>query len=361
MTWRGGWSAHAMRRPSRISNRSSPPYDAIIVVQAESFVDLRRLGHADCGLPAFDELKERAISSGLLEVPCEGAYTLRPESAVITGLGFSEQGFDRFHPYLRPQRLAADGAAAPAVAERAGIRCLCIPTMARSSAATRAMPVLGFAEFADERAFAGARRVGPYVCDDAVADFLLAEARERGAQPSRRLFAYAVTMEAHDPYGPGRLPGRGRPDPAIYPSYRERRSHAGAACGATGRQRPARAAGLLRRPRAVSAEPLPIRSPMREPTMSSSHLGPGAPHRHATLFRFAARASACVHRTQRGRVIMSDWIGIGHAAAAHRTAQPDPTSCFEVATRARIAAIRCVVSSGAIHSLPLALAPPSRR
>jgi len=53
-------------------------------------------------------LRANALSSGLLEMPCEGAYTLRPESAVISGRGFAEQGFDRFHPYLRPLRIAAD-------------------------------------------------------------------------------------------------------------------------------------------------------------------------------------------------------------------------------------------------------------
>lgn len=188
---------------------SPPRYDAIVILQAESFVDLRRLGRDDVQLPTFDRLRKRALSTGLLEVPCEGAYTLRPESAVISGVGFSEQGLDRFHPYLRPHRLAAG--ALPRLLSNAGWDTLFVhPYDGAFFRRAQAIQALGFARFADQRAFAGARRVGPYIGDEAVADFLLAQIRERRAG-GRRLFAYAVTMEAHDPYGPGRIAGEDDP------------------------------------------------------------------------------------------------------------------------------------------------------
>jgi phosphoglycerol transferase MdoB-like AlkP superfamily enzyme len=72
------------------------------------------------------------------------------------------------------------------------------------------MPIFGFARFADEHAFADARRVGPYVCDEAVAEFICAEIKA-SIGGKRSLFVYAVTMEAHDPYGKGRLPGEDDP------------------------------------------------------------------------------------------------------------------------------------------------------
>lgn len=197
------------RRPPPVDQRTPPPYDAIIVIQAESFIDLRRLGRSDVRLPAFDRLRQRAIATGLLDVACEGAYTLRPESAVISGRGYDDQGFDRFHPYLRPHRLAAE--ALPHRLARSGWDTLFVhPHDHRFFRRAHAIPALGFARFADERAFAGARRVGPYVCDDAVAELLLTEIGARAAN-GPPLFVYAVTMEAHDPYGPGRLPDEDDP------------------------------------------------------------------------------------------------------------------------------------------------------
>ena len=206
------WRLEPLSRPRQapaMNLRALASHDAVIVIQAESFVDLRRLGQSDVRLPAFDRLKQRAIASGLIEVACEGAYTLRPESAVITGLGYDDQGFDRFHPYLRPRHLSA-GALPRQLAEAGWDTLFVHPHDHRFFRRAQAMPALGFARCADERAFAGARHVGPYVCDDAVAQLLLAEIDARAAG-SRPLFVYAVTMEAHDPYGPGRLPGEDDP------------------------------------------------------------------------------------------------------------------------------------------------------
>jgi hypothetical protein len=196
--------ANVASSPTPLPSRS--PDQAIIVVQAESFVDLRRLGRSELRLPAFDRLRQRALAAGLIAVACQGAYTLRPESAVIGGLGFSEQGFDRFHPYLRPHRWAAT--ALPRSLAAAGWDTLFVhpydPAFFRRA---RAMPALGFARIADERAVAGAARVGPYVSDEAVARLVIDEI-EASRGP---LFVYAVTLEAHDPYGPGRLPDEDDP------------------------------------------------------------------------------------------------------------------------------------------------------
>jgi hypothetical protein len=200
--------------PAPVRTAPAPPaqpaaFDIIVIVQAESFVDLRRLGHADVRLPAFDRLRQRARCSGQLEVPGTGANTLRPESAVLTGRGFSEQGFDRFHPYLRPARFAAN--ALPRLLAAAGWDTVFVhPFDRRFFRRHRAMPALGFARFIDDRAFAGAKRYGPFVSDEAVADLLLdtIERRKPGDPP---LFAYVVTMEAHDPYGAGRLPDEDDP------------------------------------------------------------------------------------------------------------------------------------------------------
>jgi phosphoglycerol transferase MdoB-like AlkP superfamily enzyme len=142
-------------------------------------------------------------------MPCQGAYTLRPESAALSGRGFDQQRFDRFHPYLRPRRLAA-GSLAQWLARSGWDTLFVHPHDGSFFRRWRAIPILGFARFADEQAFRGALRIGPYIADQAVADFLLDELQASTTR-GRKLFAYAVTMEAHDPYGVGRLPDEADP------------------------------------------------------------------------------------------------------------------------------------------------------
>lgn len=177
-------------------------YDAIVVIQAESFVDLRRNG-IDVALPAYDALKERALAAGRLEVPCVGAYTLRPEAGVIAGHGFEKAGFAAFHPYLRWRRLAPS-----ALPNRlpAHWRTLFIHPYVRSFfRRDRAIPQFGFAAFVDQSSFTQTDREGPYVGDAAVGRCVL-DALEQARRDGRKLYVHVVTMEAHDPFEPGRLP-----------------------------------------------------------------------------------------------------------------------------------------------------------
>ena len=209
------WRLHAEARQMETNLQAPPRYDAVIVVQAESFIDLRRLGRADVRLPTFDRLKQRAISAGLIEVPCEGAYTLRPESAAISGRGFHDQGFDRFHPYLRPQRLSAS--ALPRMLAKAGWQTLFVhPYDGAFFRRDRAMPILGFQRFADARAFVGARVVGPMSgggCFFFKGTWGLAEG-------GRALFFFfPPNRKGHDPYGPGGFPGERIPFPKKFTPF----------------------------------------------------------------------------------------------------------------------------------------------
>lgn len=177
-------------------------WDAVVVIQSESFYDLRRQGVA-LDLPALDALKRRALAHGRLVVPCYGAYTLRPEFAVSTGLPFAAQGVDRFHPYLRVRRFA--GHALPNELAAEGWDTLFIhPYDPHFFRRVRAIPQLGFRRFLSEADFAGMERFGPYVADAAVGVRMRSELSAARRQ-DRPLYMMAVTMEAHDPYGAGRL------------------------------------------------------------------------------------------------------------------------------------------------------------
>ncbi|MDQ0504878.1 LTA synthase family protein [Xanthobacter agilis] len=178
-------------------------YDAVVVIQSESFYDLRRQG-VMLDLAGLDALKGRALAHGRLVVPCYGAYTLRPEFAVSTGLAFADQGVDRFHPYLRARRFAGHALPGELVAD--GWDTMFIhPYDPHFFSRARAVPLLGFQRFLTEADFQGKERFGPYVADAAVGQRMRAEiaaARDK----ARPLYIMAVTMEAHDPYGAGRLP-----------------------------------------------------------------------------------------------------------------------------------------------------------
>lgn len=185
--------------------QADPPgrgWDAVVVIQSESFYDLRRQGVA-LDLAALDALKARALAHGRLVVPCYGAYTLRPEFAVSTGLAFAAQGVDRFHPYLRARRFA--GHALPGELGAEGWDTLFIhPYDPHFFSRARAIPLLGFQRFLTEADFSGMERFGPYVADAAVGQRMRAEL-SAARQRARPLYMMAVTMEAHDPYGVGRL------------------------------------------------------------------------------------------------------------------------------------------------------------
>lgn len=184
--------------------RQGGDHRAVIVLQSESFADLRRSGVA-LALPHVDRLRRRALAHGRLEVSCYGAYTHRSEVEMLTGIAFARQGMDRFDPYLRPQRLAQASLARALGA--GGWRTLFLhPHDARFFRRDRAIPCLGFARFLDEKAFAPDDRFGPYVGDIAVGRRIVEEIESAGAA-GEALFLMAVTMEAHDPYGAGRLAG----------------------------------------------------------------------------------------------------------------------------------------------------------
>ncbi|MGF6228371.1 phosphoglycerol transferase MdoB-like AlkP superfamily enzyme [Inquilinus ginsengisoli] len=194
--------------PAPPANSLREDVDAVVVVQSESFMDLRRIG-ITTALPEFDRLRSRAAVHGLLEVPCFGAYTLRPEISAITGLGAAEQSFDGLHPYLRPRRFAP-ASLATALRDQGWRTVFLHPYDERFFRRREAIPALGFERFIGQRDLPDAERCGYYISDAAVAGVIEQELR-RARDDGVRLFLVCVTMEAHDPFRPGRVPGQDEP------------------------------------------------------------------------------------------------------------------------------------------------------
>ena len=201
--------AEAARQPIRAVSPFSTPVEKpsqaaalphLVAVQSESFFDPRGLyaGIRPEVLAAYDALRDDAVAHGRLRVPAWGANTVRTEFAFLCGIEESALGVHRFNPY----RAIAGETAQPAPAslasclKRMGYRTVCLhPYPAGFYLRDRVYPRLGFDEFLDIRAFAGAKREGPYIADAAVAERIAALL----GSADKPLFIFAITMENHGP------------------------------------------------------------------------------------------------------------------------------------------------------------------
>lgn len=191
-----------MPKPSPGPDQSRPH---LIAVQAESFFDVRRLfariGEAPpVRLTNFERACDSGILSGPLEVSAWGANSLRTEFGVLSGIPQAELGVHRFNPFQSVARRPVWTVAH--YLRSLGYRTIFVhPFSRRFFGRDRVYGNLGFDEFLDIDAFAGAPRCGPYVCDRAIAA-LIGEilAEQTDGRPS---FIFAVTMEAHGPWLPG--------------------------------------------------------------------------------------------------------------------------------------------------------------
>lgn len=178
----------------------------LVLVQAESFFDIRRhLPTAPAALLSnLDTLRqpEHGGTGGPFLVQTHGAYTMRTEFSVLTGLPLHTLGTDAFNPYFTTSRRPVWSLAW--ALQQAGYRTACIhPFYLSFFRRNRVLPHLGFQELHGIETFADAPHCGPYVSDAALADAVLRWL----AASSEPAFVFVITMEAHGPWKPGRLPG----------------------------------------------------------------------------------------------------------------------------------------------------------
>ena len=179
------------------SNRDADAAPDVVVVQSESFFDIRKLGlklMPDV-LKNFDALKQSGICAGELVVPAWGANTMRTEHAFLSGLSNSALRYAGFYPYAFVSRQTP---AMPQAFRAQGYRCLTVhPYATDFFLRDKVFPRLGFDEFVDEAQFNGALRAGPYVSDEAVTDYLIRRLDQSTSQPQ---FMFVITMENHGPF-----------------------------------------------------------------------------------------------------------------------------------------------------------------
>lgn len=168
----------------------------VVVVQSESFFDIRKTGLKLMPgvLEDFDTMRLKGECSGELVVPAWGANTMRTEHAFLSGLANQGLRYAGFYPYAFVTRQTP---AMPQAFRAQGYRCAAVhPYPSDFFMRHKVFPRLGFDEFVDEAQFAGALRAGPYVSDEAVTDWLIKRLEQPTDQPN---FLFAITMENHGP------------------------------------------------------------------------------------------------------------------------------------------------------------------
>ncbi|VWD36237.1 putative capsular polysaccharide biosynthesis sulfatase membrane protein [Burkholderia contaminans] len=168
----------------------------VIVIQSESFFDIRRVCDAvdSSGFVQLDRARREAVHYGELTVPAWGANTMRTEFAVLAGIPSAALGYAQFYPYAFVRRACISLARWFA---RAGYATLAIhPYYADFFGRNRVFPLLGFEQFLDIGHFKDAARAGPYVADAAVAEAVISTLNAQGDRPR---FVFAMTMENHGP------------------------------------------------------------------------------------------------------------------------------------------------------------------
>ena len=168
----------------------------VVVIQSESFFDVRRLGTAIGAsvLVNFDAARRESFAHGELAVPAWGANTMRTEFAMLTGLQPQKLGYARFYPYAFVRRTCASLAG---WFRRIGYSTLAIhPYHADFFGRDRVFPLLQFDRFLDLAHFTDAPRAGPYVADAAVGHAIVEALDAPRDQP---VFLFAMTMENHGP------------------------------------------------------------------------------------------------------------------------------------------------------------------
>lgn len=187
-----------------ISSTTDNPSPAVVLVQNESFFDVRRVHPSiqESILDNWDKAAAVAAYRGRLSVPAWGANTMRTEFEVLTGMPAESLGPHRFNPYLnlakRPIWTLAHQL------RSLGYRTVCVhPFPSSFFDRGQVFPNLGFDTFIDIEDFSEAEKFGPYISDLAVADKIL-DVLDRDDEP---VFVFAITMENHGKWQPGRLDG----------------------------------------------------------------------------------------------------------------------------------------------------------
>jgi phosphoglycerol transferase MdoB-like AlkP superfamily enzyme len=192
----------------------------ILLTQAESFCNIHRFapGIEDDIFPHILKAMSQG-RHGRLELDWSGAYTMRTEFSILTGLDLRRLETFGFDPYLLAARHPV--ASLAHTLGKLGYRSICIhpydPTFFNRN---RVMRHFGFNQFIGQEAFSTADTNGPYVSDPSVLNMAL----DLMQDTSEPLFVFVITMEAHGPWLPDRFGANNAPETPLTHYLRHLRS-----------------------------------------------------------------------------------------------------------------------------------------
>jgi hypothetical protein len=183
--------------------QARPPH--VLLLQAESFHDIRgrlpaeqREALADF-LPNWDRLKQNGQTLPTPE-SAFGAYTMRTEFSMLTGLQQEDLGPWAFNPYLLAARRPLWSLARHFAAR--GYDTLCLhPYHKGFFRRDKVMPNLGFRRFLGLEELGRLERCGPHVSDPALGREAMAQLQAS----EKPVFCFIISMENHGPWLEGRL------------------------------------------------------------------------------------------------------------------------------------------------------------
>ena len=193
------WGETLPRFSHWVSLRPKLPH--LILIQEESFADPRQFATT---LPKdiltnFDRLSLTGYL-GELAVRAYGAYTMRTEYEVLTGIQAKDLGTDAFHPYWSAAKIPSWSIANFLRAK--GYFTVCVHPFAKSFFYRNlALPNMGFDHFISLENFPIQEKFGPYISDKSVAQVVLSLVQDE----RRPVFCFVITMENHGPWLDKRL------------------------------------------------------------------------------------------------------------------------------------------------------------
>ena len=173
----------------------------LLLIQAESFCQLSKLTQRKSASPIFDALWEKSLS-GELQLDWRGAYTMRSEFAVLTGVAPQTLQTYGFDPYQLARQQCMDSLAWDLLQK--GFHTVAWhPNDGRFFERHIVLPHLGFEKFVDLSELSSLHKMGRYVSDEA----LLSEAVNYLTDQKQSTFLFLITMEAHGPWLKDRFEG----------------------------------------------------------------------------------------------------------------------------------------------------------
>ena len=174
----------------------------IVLIQAESYCSLHRMGVDKT--QSFIDYNDTIIKQGLLDIDYLGAYTMRTEFSVLTGLDRKKLNIFAFDPYILCRKYKINSLASKL--SNKGYECICLhPNNKKFFQRDIVLKNLGFTKFLSKDDLLYLKGDKGYISD---ADLIVKVKEILKQSSNKKIFIFVITMECHGPYKDKNLKGQ---------------------------------------------------------------------------------------------------------------------------------------------------------